>query len=206
VFSSIDRVTQTQVEEKEGAGDKPKCITLPSVESLSWSSEYSETQQISTSISSDAESSRQRHSSGLLPKLAISVEGEQDDSTCLVGPQEEQEKPAFVSEEIVQDEPEVTTPASTISSSTLSVGIFSEHLGQINGRSKSVDSTDNSSKPPSEVASHMAHQQLESTEIKIISGKVTKSLSASALSLMIPGGRDKSFCLKCYDLYILDGL
>ncbi|KAF1552194.1 Microtubule-associated serine/threonine-protein kinase 4, partial [Eudyptes schlegeli] len=176
VFSSIDRVTQTQGEEKENTGDKPKSITLLSVESLSWSSECSEIQRLSTSVSSDTESSRQRHSSGLLPKLAISAEGEQDDSTCLVGPWEEQEKPAFVSEEIVRDEPEVTTPASTISSSTLSVGSFSEHLDQINGRSESVDSTDNSSKPPSEVASHMACQRLESTEIKIISGKVTKSL------------------------------
>ncbi|POI29672.1 hypothetical protein CIB84_006578, partial [Bambusicola thoracicus] len=120
VFSSIDRVSQAQGDEKEDAGDKTKSVTLPSVESLSWSSEYSEIQQVSTSISSDTESSRQRHSSGLLPKLAISAEGEQDDSTCLVGAQEEQEKPALVSEEIVQDEPEVTTPASTISSSTLS--------------------------------------------------------------------------------------
>ncbi|KAF1533087.1 Microtubule-associated serine/threonine-protein kinase 4, partial [Eudyptes sclateri] len=186
VFSSIDRVTQTQGEEKEDAGDKTKSVTLPSVESFSWSSEYSEIQQISTSISSDTESSRQRHSSGLLPKLAISAEGERADSTGLVGPREEQEKPMFVSEEIVQDEPEVTTPASTISSSTLSVGSFSEHLDQINGRSESVDSTDNSSKQ-SEVASHMARQRLESTEKKKITGKVTKSLSASALSLMIPG-------------------
>ncbi|KAM6035261.1 microtubule-associated serine/threonine-protein kinase 4 isoform 2-T2 [Theristicus caerulescens] len=187
VFSSIDRVAQTQGEEKEDPGDKTKSVTLPSVESLSWSSEYSEIQQISTSISSDTESSRQRHSSGLLPKLAISAEGEQNDSTGLVGPREEQEKPALVSEEIVQDEPEVTTPASTISSSTLSVGSFSEHLDQINGRSESVDNTDNSSKPRSEVATHMARQRLESTEKKKISGKVTKSLSASALSLMIPG-------------------
>ncbi|NXE05509.1 MAST4 kinase, partial [Lophotis ruficrista] len=187
VFSSIDRVTQMQGEEKEDTGDKTKTVTLPSVESLSWSSEYSEIQQISTSISSDTDSSRQLHGSGLLPKLAISAEGEQDDSTGLVGPREEQEKPVFVSEETVQDEPEVTTPASTISSSTLSVGSFSEHLDQINGRGESVDSTDNSAKPPSEVASHMARQRLESTEKKKISGKVTKSLSASALSLMIPG-------------------
>ncbi|NWW96684.1 MAST4 kinase, partial [Rhynochetos jubatus] len=187
VFSSIDRVTQTQGEEKEDAGDKTKSVTLPSVESLSWSSEYSEIHQVSTSISSDTEGRGQRHSSGLLPKLAISVEGEQDDSTSLVRPQEEQEKPGFVNEEIVQDEPEVTTPASTISSSTLSVGSFSEHLDQINGRSENVDSTDNTSKPPTEVATHMARQRLESTEKKIISGKVTKSLSASALSLMIPG-------------------
>ncbi|NWR74402.1 MAST4 kinase, partial [Centropus unirufus] len=187
VFSSIDRVTQMQGEEKEDGGDKTKTVTLPSVESLSWSSEYSEVQQVSTSISSDTESTRQRHSSGLLPKLAVSTEGEHDDSTGLVGPREEQEKPVFVNEETVQDEPEVTTPASTISSSTLSVGSFSEHLDQINGRSESVDSVDNSSKPPSEVASHIARQRLESTEKKKISGKVTKSLSASALSLMIPG-------------------
>ncbi|KAM9367724.1 microtubule-associated serine/threonine-protein kinase 4 [Phaethornis superciliosus] len=186
VFSSIDRVIQTQGEEKEDAGEKTKSVTLPSVESLSWSSEYSEIQQVSASLSSDTESSRQQHSSGLLPKLAISAEGEGDDSTGLVGPREEQEKPVVVKEEIAQDEPEVTTPASTISSSTLSVGSFSEHLDQINGRSESVDSADNSSKPPSEVASHMARQRLESTEKKI-SGKVTKSLSASALSLMIPG-------------------
>lgn len=31
-----------QGEEKEDAGDKIKTVTLPSVESLSWSSEYSE--------------------------------------------------------------------------------------------------------------------------------------------------------------------
>ncbi|KFO54089.1 Microtubule-associated serine/threonine-protein kinase 4, partial [Corvus brachyrhynchos] len=184
VFSSIDRVTQIQGEEKEDAGDKTKTVTLPSVESLSWSSEYSEIQQIPTSISSETESSRQQRSSGLLPKLSVSAEGEHDDSTSSGGPQEEQEKSAFVSDEIVQDEPEVTTPASTISSSTLS-----EHLDQVNGRSESVDSTDNSSKPAGEVASHMARQRLESTEKKKISGKVTKSLSASALSLMIPGGR-----------------
>lgn len=42
VFSSIDRVTHIQGEEKEDAGDKSKSVALPSVESLSWSSEYSE--------------------------------------------------------------------------------------------------------------------------------------------------------------------
>ncbi|XP_027490775.1 microtubule-associated serine/threonine-protein kinase 4 isoform X2 [Corapipo altera] len=187
VFSSIDRVSQTQGEDKEDAGDKTKNVTLPSVESLSWSSEYSEIQQISTSISSETESSRQQHSSGLLPKLSISAERVQDDSTSSVGLREDQEKSAFVNDEIVQDEPEVTTPASTISSSTLSVGSFSEHLDQINGRSETVDSADNSSKPAGEAASHIARQRLGSTEKKKISGKVTKSLSASALSLMIPG-------------------
>ena len=32
----------TQGDEKEDAGDKTKSVALPSVESLSWSSEYSE--------------------------------------------------------------------------------------------------------------------------------------------------------------------
>ncbi|XP_047412676.1 microtubule-associated serine/threonine-protein kinase 4 isoform X3 [Sciurus carolinensis] len=188
VFSSIDRITQNSGEEKEDSGDKTKSTTLPSTETLSWSSEYSEVQQLSTSNSSDTESNRHKLSSGLLPKLAISAEGEQDEATpCPEDPHEEPEKPALPPEECAQEEPEVTTPASTISSSTLSVGSFSEHLDQINGRSECVDSTDNSSKPSSEPASHMARQRLESTEKKKISGKVTKSLSASALSLMIPG-------------------
>ncbi|XP_044302029.1 microtubule-associated serine/threonine-protein kinase 4 isoform X5 [Varanus komodoensis] len=184
VFSSIDRVTQNQIEEKEDATERTKNVTLTTAESLSWSSEYSEVQQISTSVSSDTESSRQRHNSGLLPKLAISAEGE---SLHPAGSRKDQGKTTLVNEEIIQDEVEVTTPASTISSSTLSVGSFSEHLDQINGRRESVDSTDNFSKPSSEQASHMARQRLETTEKKKISGKVTKSLSASALSLMIPG-------------------
>lgn len=50
----------------------------------------------------------------------MSAEGEHDESSSSRGPREEQEKAAFVSDETVQDEPEVTTPASTISSSTLS--------------------------------------------------------------------------------------
>ncbi|XP_004465643.2 microtubule-associated serine/threonine-protein kinase 4 isoform X2 [Dasypus novemcinctus] len=187
VFSSIDRITQNS-EEKEDSGDKTKNATLPSTETLSWSSEYSEMQQLSTSNSSDTESNRHKLSSGLLPKLAVSTEGEQDEAVpCPGDPQEEPEKPALPAEECPQEEPEVTTPASTISSSTLSVGSFSEHLDQINGRNECVDSTDISSKPSSEPASHMARQRLESTEKKKIAGKVTKSLSASALSLMIPG-------------------
>ncbi|XP_040118572.1 microtubule-associated serine/threonine-protein kinase 4-like isoform X2 [Oryx dammah] len=188
VFSSMDRGTQNSGEEKEDPGDKTKSTTLPSTETLSWSSEYSEMQQLSTSNSSDTDSNRHRLGSGLLPKLAVSAEAEHDG----VAPHprelhEEPEKPALPAAESAQEEPEVTTPASTISSSTLSVGSFSEHLDQINGRSECVDSTDNASKPSSEPASHMARQRLESTEKQKASGKVTKSLSASALSLMIPG-------------------
>lgn len=77
-------------------------------------------QQISTSVSSDTESVKQRQSSGLLPKLAISAEGDSEELLCSVGSHKLQEKIVFVSEETVQDEVEVTTPASTISNSTLS--------------------------------------------------------------------------------------
>lgn len=77
-------------------------------------------QQLSTSLSSGTESSRQRHSSGLLPKLSVSAEGDEEESPRSAGSCKDQEKVAFVSEEIVLDEVEVTTPASTISSSTLS--------------------------------------------------------------------------------------
>uniref|UniRef100_A0A7M4FJY9 non-specific serine/threonine protein kinase n=1 Tax=Crocodylus porosus TaxID=8502 RepID=A0A7M4FJY9_CROPO len=120
VFSSIDRVSQNQNEEKEDTGEKTKNAALPSVESLSWSSEYSETQQLSTSNSSDTESTRQQHGSGFLPKLAISAEADQDETTYLGESREQQEKATFANEEHGQDELEVTTPASTISSSTLS--------------------------------------------------------------------------------------
>nr|XP_044995005.1 microtubule-associated serine/threonine-protein kinase 4 isoform X4 [Jaculus jaculus] len=184
VFSSIDRIIQNS-EEKEDSGDRTKSTALPSAETLSWSSEYSEGHQLSTSNSSDTESNRQKLGSGLLPKLAISTEGERGGVTpCPGDPREEPEKPVLPPEEGAPEEPEVTTPASTISSSTLSVGSFSEHLDQINGRSEGVDGADNSSKPSSEPTSHVARQRLESTEKK---RKVTKSLSASALSLMIPG-------------------
>ncbi|XP_023366686.1 microtubule-associated serine/threonine-protein kinase 4 [Otolemur garnettii] len=121
VFSSIDRITQNSGEEKEDSGDKTKSTALPSTETLSWSSEYSEMQQLSTSNSSDTESNRRKLSSGLLPKLAISTEAEQGEAVpCPGDPREEPEKPALPPEEGAQEDPEVTTPASTISSSTLS--------------------------------------------------------------------------------------
>jgi hypothetical protein len=42
VFSSIDRITQNSGEDKDDSEDKTKSTTLPSTETLSWSSEYSE--------------------------------------------------------------------------------------------------------------------------------------------------------------------
>ncbi|XP_054942576.1 microtubule-associated serine/threonine-protein kinase 4 isoform X2 [Physeter macrocephalus] len=121
VFSSIDRGTQNPGEEKEDPGDKTKSTTLPSTETLSWSAEYSEMQQLSTSNSSETESNRHKLGSGLLPKLAISAEAEQDEAAPHPRElHEEREKPALPPAESAQEEPEVSTPASTISSSTLS--------------------------------------------------------------------------------------
>lgn len=78
-------------------------------------------QQLSTSTSSDTESNKHKLSSGLLPKLAISAEAEPDEAAPCPGDlREEPEKPVLPPAECAQEEPEVTTPASTISSSTLS--------------------------------------------------------------------------------------
>ncbi|XP_033035635.1 microtubule-associated serine/threonine-protein kinase 4 isoform X8 [Trachypithecus francoisi] len=165
VFSSIDRITQNSAEEKEDSGDKTKSTTLPSTETLSWSSEYSEMQQLSTSNSSDTESNRHKLSSGLLPKLAISTEGEQDEAASRPGdPHEEPGKPALPPEESAQEEPEVTTPASTISSSTLSDMFAVSPLGSpMSPHSLSSDpssSRDSSPSRDSSAASASPHQPI----------------------------------------------
>ncbi|XP_070268201.1 microtubule-associated serine/threonine-protein kinase 4 isoform X4 [Myotis yumanensis] len=163
VFSSIDRITQNAGEEKEDPGDKTKSTTLPSTETLSWSSEYSEMQQLSTSTSSDTESNRHKLSSGLLPKLAISAEAEPDEAApCPSDLREEPEKPVLPPAECAQEEPEVTTPASTISSSTLSDMFAVSPLGSpMSPHSLSSDpssSRDSSPSRDSSAASASPHQ------------------------------------------------
>lgn len=163
VFSSIDRITQNAGEEKEDPGDKTKSTTLPSTETLSWSSEYSEMQQLSTSNSSDTESNRHKLSSGLLPKLAVSAEAEPDEAAPCPGDlHEEPEKPALPPAECAQEEPEVTTPASTISSSTLSDMFAVSPLGSpMSPHSLSSDpssSRDSSPSRDSSAASASPHQ------------------------------------------------
>nr|KAF6441396.1 microtubule associated serine/threonine kinase family member 4 [Rousettus aegyptiacus] len=165
VFSSIDRITQNSGEEKEDPVDKTKSTTLPSTETLSWSSEYSEMQQLSTSNSSDTESNRHKLSSGLLPKLAISAEVEQGEAApCSGDLHEEPEKPALPPAECAQEEPEVTTPASTISSSTLSDMFAVSPLGSpMSPHSLSSDpssSRDSSPSRDSSAASASPHQPI----------------------------------------------
>ncbi|XP_075695025.1 microtubule-associated serine/threonine-protein kinase 4 isoform X4 [Rhinoderma darwinii] len=118
VFSSIDQMMQNKVEEKDDTTEKPKNLNLPPVESLSWSSEYSEMQQLSISTSSDAESYKQRHNTNLLPKFAISSDLERDDSGAGES-QEEGDKSILISEDSPQEDPDLSTPVS-ISSSTVS--------------------------------------------------------------------------------------
>ncbi|XP_070332869.1 microtubule-associated serine/threonine-protein kinase 4 isoform X5 [Odocoileus virginianus] len=165
VFSSMDRGTQNSGEEKEDPGDKTKCTTLPSTETLSWSSEYSEMQQLSTSNSSDTESNRHRLGSGLLPKLAVSAEAEHDGAAPHPRElHEEPEKPALPPAESAQEEPEVTTPASTISSSTLSDMFAVSPLGSpMSPHSLSSDpssSRDSSPSRDSSGASASPHQPI----------------------------------------------
>ncbi|XP_077142583.1 microtubule-associated serine/threonine-protein kinase 4 isoform X2 [Ranitomeya variabilis] len=118
VFSSIDQMMQNKMEEKDETTEKSKNLNLPPVESLSWSSEYSEMQQLSISTSSDAESLKQRHNASLLPKFAISSDLERDDSGAGES-QEEGDKSVLVSEDSPQEDPDLSTPVS-ISSSTVS--------------------------------------------------------------------------------------
>ncbi|XP_010843854.1 PREDICTED: microtubule-associated serine/threonine-protein kinase 4 isoform X3 [Bison bison bison] len=165
VFSSMDRGTQNSGEEKEDPGDKTKSTTLPSTETLSWSSEYSEMQQLSTSNSSDTESNRHRLGAGLLPKLAVSAEAEHDGAAPRPrGLHEEPEKPALPAAESAQEEPEVTTPASTISSSTLSDMFAVSPLGSpMSPHSLSSDpssSRDSSPSRDSSGASASPHQPI----------------------------------------------
>ncbi|KAM5194772.1 microtubule-associated serine/threonine-protein kinase 4 [Mantella aurantiaca] len=118
VFSSIEQMMQNKMEEKDDSSEKSKSLNLPPVESLSWSSEYSEMQQLSVSTFSDSESHKQRHSTSLLPKFAISSDLERDEHNA-GDSQEEGDKSGLISEDSPQEDPDLSTPVS-ISSSTVS--------------------------------------------------------------------------------------
>uniref|UniRef100_UPI00398EDB96 microtubule-associated serine/threonine-protein kinase 4 isoform X4 n=1 Tax=Pristiophorus japonicus TaxID=55135 RepID=UPI00398EDB96 len=188
VYKSMDRISHVDEKsyaekirgEKGNTGGKLKKANTLHVDSLTWIPD-SEIQHLSLSHSSSSENNSCYQRSGMLPSFAISAED--DESLSHEDSHRDQEKMMF-SIGTSQDEIDATTP-STISSSTLSVGSFSEHLDQINTRSDSVESTDISSKATSDSVPQLARQRLESTE-KERTGKVMKSASATALSLMIP--------------------
>ncbi|XP_078071138.1 microtubule-associated serine/threonine-protein kinase 4-like isoform X5 [Mustelus asterias] len=188
VYKSMDRIshvdekiyTERNRGERDSTGGKLKKANTLHVDSITWIPD-SEMQHLSLSHTPSGENNNCYQRSGMLPSFAISAED--DESLSQEDSHRDQEKTMF-SIGTSQDEIDATTP-STISSSTLSVGSFSEHLDQINTRSDSVESTDISSKTASDNVPQLARQRLESTE-KERSGKVMKSASATALSLMIP--------------------
>lgn len=179
VYSSLD-LSRGQLEEKGEQAEKKSESPL-TVDSLSWTPDF--TDMPSLSHSSDTESTSLGRRSGMLPKFAISAEVEScEDSLALDDPS----KVAFSVGELPQDEPDATTPCSTVSNSTLS-GSFSEHLDQLPSRPEGVDSPDSTCKPSADNIPQVTTLRPESTDKPSSVNKVPKSASASALSLMIPG-------------------
>ncbi|XP_043095241.1 microtubule-associated serine/threonine-protein kinase 4 isoform X5 [Puntigrus tetrazona] len=179
VYSSLD-LSRGQLEEK---GEQPEKTTDSSltVDSLSWTPDFTEIPSLSHS--SDTESTSLSRCSGLLPKFAISAEVEDGEGSLAL---EDPSKVTFSIGELPQEEPDPTTPCSTISNSTLS-GSFSEHLDQAPSQVDGVESLDSSCKPSSDTASFLTAPKPETTEKQYAISKVPKSVSTSALSLMIPG-------------------
>ncbi|XP_053341345.1 microtubule-associated serine/threonine-protein kinase 4 isoform X5 [Clarias gariepinus] len=170
VYSSLD-LSRGQLEEK-GEQPEKKSESPLTVESLSWTPDFSEIPSLSHS--SDMESTSTGRHSGLLPKFAISAETESCESSLSL---DKPGKVSFSVGELSQDEPEATTPSSPVSNATLS-GSFSEHLDQLIPRPEGVDSPDTACKPSPDTSSHLSSLRPET--------RIPKSSSTSALSLMIP--------------------
>ncbi|XP_067294003.1 microtubule-associated serine/threonine-protein kinase 1 isoform X5 [Pseudorasbora parva] len=179
VYSSLD-LSRGQLEEKGEQTEKTTDSPL-TVDSLSWTPDFTEIPSLSHS--SDTESTSLSRCSGLLPKFAISAEVEDGDGSLSL---EDPSKVTFSIGELPQDEPDPTTPCSTISNSTLS-GSFSEHLDQVPSRGDGGESLDSSCKPSSDTSSFLTAPKPETTDKQCAVSKVPKSVSTSALSLMIPG-------------------
>ncbi|XP_042580961.1 microtubule-associated serine/threonine-protein kinase 4 isoform X7 [Cyprinus carpio] len=179
VYSSLD-LSQGRLEEKGEQAEKTTDSPL-TVDSLSWTPDFTEIPSLSHS--SDTESTSLSRCSGLLPKFAISAEVEDGEGSLVL---EDPSKVTFSIGELPQDEPEPTTPCSTISNSTLS-GSFSEHLDQAPSRGDGEESLDSSCKPSSDTSFFLTAPRPEATEKQCAVRKVPKSVSTSALSLMIPG-------------------
>ncbi|XP_061117919.1 microtubule-associated serine/threonine-protein kinase 4 isoform X3 [Conger conger] len=181
VYSSLD-LSRGQLEEKGEQEEKSKSASPLTVDSLSWTPEF--TEMPSLSHSSEVESASLSRRSGLLPKFAISAEVEEVDGPLASA---DSSKVAFTIGETPPEEPEATTPGSTLSGSTLSVGSFSEHLDQLHSRGEGVESPDTSSKTSGDLGAHAAGTRSDAADKQRVTSKVPKSVSASALSLMIPG-------------------
>ncbi|XP_040915155.1 microtubule-associated serine/threonine-protein kinase 2 isoform X3 [Toxotes jaculatrix] len=179
VYSSLD-LSRGHLEEK-GETEEKKSESPLTVDSLSWTPDFAEMPSLSHSTDTDSVNQGPRPS--LLPKFAISAESEGDETSGLGDPS----KASFSIGELPQDEPDATTPGSTHSGATLS-GSFSEHLDQLTPRGEGVESPDSTSHTPADQAAQTASLRPESAAEKTGAvAKVPKSVSTSALSLMIPG-------------------
>ncbi|XP_049330288.1 microtubule-associated serine/threonine-protein kinase 2 isoform X4 [Astyanax mexicanus] len=179
VYSSLD-LSRGQLEEKGEQAEKKSESPL-TVDSLSWTPDF--TDMPSLSHSSDTESTSVGRRSGMLPKFAISAEVESCEGSLAL---DDPGKVAFSVGDEPQDEPDATTPCSTVSNSTLS-GSFSEHLDQLPSRPEGGESPDSTCKPSTDNSAQVTTLRPEATEKPSSVNKVPKSASASALSLMIPG-------------------
>ncbi|CDQ60760.1 unnamed protein product [Oncorhynchus mykiss] len=179
VYSSLD-LSRGQLEEK-GETEEKKSESSLTVDSLSWTPEFTEMHTLSRSSDTESTSMGLRPP-GLLPKFAISAEAEDGDEESLV-----LGDPSKVAFSVGEDEADATTPGSTHSGATLS-GSFSEHLDPLPSRDEGIDSPDSSSKTPMDLGGQHGGLQPDGHGDKHGGvAKVSKSVSANALSLMIPG-------------------
>ncbi|XP_073334502.1 microtubule-associated serine/threonine-protein kinase 1 isoform X2 [Pagrus major] len=179
VYSSLD-LSRGHLEEK-GETEGKKSESPLTVDTLSWTPDF--TEMPSLSHSTDTDSVNQGPRPNLLPKFAISAESEGDETSGLGDPS----KTSFSIGELPQDEPDATTPGSTHSGATLS-GSFSEHLDQLTPRGEGVESPDSTSHTSADQGAQNNSLRPESAAEKTGAvAKVPKSVSTGALSLMIPG-------------------
>ncbi|XP_044029449.1 microtubule-associated serine/threonine-protein kinase 3 isoform X5 [Siniperca chuatsi] len=179
VYSSLD-LSRGHLEEK-GETEGKKSDSPLTVDSLSWTPDFAEMPSLSHSTDTDGVNQAPRPN--LLPKFAISAESEGDETSGLGDPS----KASFSIGELLQDEPDATTPGSTHSGATLS-GSFSEHLDQLTPRGEGVESPDSTSQTSADQGAQTTSLRPESAAEKTGAvAKVPKSVSTGALSLMIPG-------------------
>ncbi|KAL0965362.1 hypothetical protein UPYG_G00280280 [Umbra pygmaea] len=179
VYSSLD-LSRGQLEEKEETGEKKSESPL-TVDSLSWTPEFTDMHSISHSSDTESTSMGPRPP-GMLPKFAISAEAEDGDEHSRA-PGE----PSNVAFSFGEDEADATTPGSTHSGATLSAGSFSEHLDLLPSRGEGINSPESSSKTLTDPRGQTCSLRPDGHVEKHGVAKVPKSVSAGALSLMIPG-------------------
>ncbi|XP_059906333.1 microtubule-associated serine/threonine-protein kinase 3 isoform X3 [Gadus macrocephalus] len=198
VYSSLD-LSRGQLEEKGEEGDEEeeeekKSDSPLTLDSLSWTPDFTEMPSLSHSMDpAEALAPGPQRCSTSLPKFSISAESGGGESSGLGA---SGSKASFSIGELPRDGPEPTTPGSSHSGATLS-GSFSEHLDpRPTSRGEAVGpSADLCTTSPSPSATSLQKTQGASLRPEGPAGsgersplpKITKSLSASGLSLLIPG-------------------